>query len=507
MLVPPKLIAGRYRVEREVGRGGMGSVWLCRDERLGRPVAVKQVGGLPGESSMHLARALREARHSAALNHPNVVAIFDALEEDDNVWLVMEYVPSRTLHQMVRDDGPLEPRLAARIGADVGDGLAAAHALGTVHRDVKPSNVLVRDDDGRALIADFGIARTVGQEQLTRSGVVTGTPVYFAPELARGQEPSPASDVWALGVSLYVAVQGEPPYDEQANAIRLLNAIANQPPPRPTRAGPLSSIMRRMLDPDPDSRCTMAEAAEELRRVAARPVEEPRTALLTAPVATDPVPTPLRAQRPPDTVPTGIAQTPRRRTPVLLALVALVLLALASVAGWWLTSGSGDDSQAGHHTAGAGPSQTPKHATHRPSGTTSPPSSAPTTSSAPPTSSAPTTSATPSGSSSPAPTATGSVDSPTGLVAHYYGLLPGDTQDAWDLLTPQLQDKIGAGTFQGFWATIDTVRVEDTKQVGTGLVQVTITYTTNGRNETETRQLAVQRDGAGYLISDDQGAV
>src|SRR4029078_13263178 len=129
--VRPVVIAGRYRVEREVGRGGMGSVWLCRDERLGRAVAVKQGGGLPGESSMHLARALREARHSAALNHPNVVAIFDAIEDGDQVWLVMEYVPSRTLDEIVREEGPLEPRRAAGIGADVADGLAAAHALGT----------------------------------------------------------------------------------------------------------------------------------------------------------------------------------------------------------------------------------------------------------------------------------------------------------------------------------------------------------------------------------------
>ena len=213
--MPPDIIAGRYRVEREVGRGGMGSVWLCRDERLGRPVAIKQVGGLPGESSMHLARALREARHSAALNHPNVVAIFDALEEGDHVWLVMEYVPSRTLHNIIISDGPMAPARAARIAAQVADGLAAAHTLGTIHRDVKPSNILVRDDDERALIADFGIARSLGQEQLTQTGLVSGTPAYFAPELARGEEPSPASDVWALGVSLYAAVEGESPYPDQ----------------------------------------------------------------------------------------------------------------------------------------------------------------------------------------------------------------------------------------------------------------------------------------------------
>jgi serine/threonine protein kinase len=495
----------------------MGSVWLCRDERLGRQVAAKQVGGLPGESSMHLARALREARHSAALNHPNVVAIYDALEEGDHVWLVMEYVPSRTLDQIVREDGPLEPRQAARLGADVADGLAAAHALGTVHRDVKPSNVLVRDDDGRALIADFGIARTVGQEQLTRSGIVTGTPAYFAPELARGWESSPASDVWALGVSLYFAVQGEPPYEEQANAIALLNTIANEPPPTPTRAGSMTSIMRRMLDPDPDSRITMAEAAEELRRLAAPPAVPPADVSWPepppAPVAGEPVPTAARAQRPPATVPTRLAPAPRRRAPTLLALVALMLLALVVAGGWWLTNGSGEDSQAGSHTSGARPSQQPTHSSHvTRSPRTPPPASAPPTSSVPQTSStpapssAPPTSSAPSGSSA-SPTTAGGEDSPTGLVAQYYTLLPEDTDDAWELLTPELQDKIGADTYRGFWATIDAVRVDATHQVGTGLVQVTLTYTTDGRNETETRQLAVQHESGGYLISDDQGAV
>ena len=258
--MPPEIIAGRYRVEREVGRGGMGSVWLCHDERLGREVAVKQVGGLPGESSLHLARALREARHSAALNHPNVVAIFDALEEGDHVWLVMEYVPSRTLDEIIRSDGPMSPERAAGIAAQVADGLAAAHAAGTVHRDVKPSNILVRDDD-RALIADFGIARTVGQEQLTRTGLVTGTPVYFAPELARGEEPSPASDVWALGVSLYAAVEGGRRTPTRPTPSR----CSTRSPPRTRRARPRQvrwpSRSTRMMDPDPATRWSMAEVA------------------------------------------------------------------------------------------------------------------------------------------------------------------------------------------------------------------------------------------------------
>ncbi len=496
--MPPELIADRYRVEREVGRGGMGSVWLCHDERLGRSVAAKQVGGLPGESSMHLARALREARHSAALNHPNVVAIFDAIEEGDHVWLVMEYVPSRTLDEIVRDDGALEPRLASGIAADVADGLAAAHAVGTVHRDVKPSNILVREDDGRSLIADFGIARTVGQEQLTRSGLVTGTPAYFAPELARGHEASPASDVWALGVSLYLAVEGNPPYAEQANAIALLNTIASQPPPEPRHAGPLAAVMRRMLDPEPETRCTMAEAARELRRLAVEEAPlEPRV---------DPVPTPPRGSAPPDTVPTRtVAPAPAsdRRRAVVLALTALIVLALVAAGGWWITRDPTESPPAASDAERSGePSQ---RASDRPgssspaspSGRPSEPSQTPPPNSSPPASSAPT---------SPAP-GSGDADSPTELVADYYALLPEDTSTAWNLLTPQLKEEIGQDNFQGFWATIDAVRVDDTTSVDDDVVEVTLTYTTDGRSEQETRQLAVEHTDDGYLISDDMGAV
>jgi serine/threonine protein kinase len=516
--VPPELIAGRYRVEREVGRGGMGSVWLCRDERLGRSVAVKQVGGLPGESSLHLARALREARHSAALNHPNVVAIFDALEEGDHVWLVMEYVPSRTLDQIVREDGPLDPRLAARIAADVADGLAAAHSLGTVHRDVKPSNILVRSDDGRGLIADFGIARTVGQEQLTRSGLVTGTPTYFAPELARGHEPSPASDVWALGVSLYVAVEGSSPYDEQANAIAVLNTIASQDPPPPTRAGPLATVMAHMLDRDPETRWTMARAADALRAVAVEePAGAPPTALLAPPVdppaPAEPVLADEPAGRPPDTVPRPVVAQPAPRAPAprgrrtAAVLVALVVAALLAGGGWWLAHDPDDDSDSGTAPRGeratSPPSRSPTKGTTPadPSGGGEPTSSTSSTSSG--SSSSPPPSS--SGATTQVPAGTG--ESPTAVVTDYYELLPEDTDSAWALLTPGLQDEIGEGTFRGFWATIDDVRVEGAEEVGDDLVHVTLTYTTDGRSEEETRELAVEQVDDGYLISEDRGAV
>ena len=261
-------IAGRYRVLREVGRGGMGAVWLCRDERLGRQVAVKQVGHVTGEAP-DVARAMREARSSAPLNHPHVVAIYDAIDEGDHIWLVMEYVDGRTLAQILAEDGPVPPERAAEIGAQVADGLAAAHARGTIHRDIKPSNILI-GPDGRAKISDFGISRTAGDETLTQTGMVSGTPSYLSPEIARGEDPSPASDVWALGATLFAAVEGRPPYSSQPNPLATLANIVGQPPPRPERAGVLTEPISRMMDPDPQSRWAVADAAHALRRIHAR---------------------------------------------------------------------------------------------------------------------------------------------------------------------------------------------------------------------------------------------
>src|SRR3954454_9269494 len=162
----PRKIADRYRVGRPIGHGGMGTVWLCRDESLERDVAVKQIGTLPGETVPDLARAMREARSSAALNHPSIVSIYDVVEEDEHIWLVMEYVASRTLGEMLAEDGPLSPEWAVWIGAQIAEGLAAAHAVGTIHRDVKPGNILVTADHV-AKLSDFGIARAHDQGQLT----------------------------------------------------------------------------------------------------------------------------------------------------------------------------------------------------------------------------------------------------------------------------------------------------------------------------------------------------
>ncbi len=309
----PDLIGGRYRVGGAIGQGGMGTVWLATDEVLRRDVAVKRVGLLPGESVTDSARALREARSSAALSHRNVVTVYDVVEEDQAIWLVMEHVPGRSLSELIRESGAMDPAVVADIGAQVADGLAAAHAAGTTHRDVKPGNVLVRDD-GVAKISDFGIARTVGDPTLTQSGFVTGTPSYFSPELARGAAPDQASDVWALGATLYAAVQGRAPYRAQQNAVAVLHQIATDPPPPPTRADFLEPVLSRMLDRDPASRWSMADAAHALHRLAREHAPENTLAQTLGEAPTtrpEPVPAPPSTPTPTPT-PTPTTPTPRR---------------------------------------------------------------------------------------------------------------------------------------------------------------------------------------------------
>ncbi|HEY5249521.1 MAG TPA: serine/threonine-protein kinase, partial [Dermatophilaceae bacterium] len=234
----PQLIAGRYQVLRAIGRGGMGTVWLCRDEVLGRRVAVKQIGALAGDAATETKRAMREARSAAALNHPNAVAVYDVVTHNGRPWLVMEYVEGQTLADEISRDGRLSPQRVADIGAQLAGALARAHERRIVHRDIKPGNVLI-DKAGRPKISDFGIARGHGDEQLTQIGFITGTPGFLSPELARGGDPHPASDVWALGATLYAAVEGQPPYEPRSNPIALLRAIASERPRPMAHAGTL----------------------------------------------------------------------------------------------------------------------------------------------------------------------------------------------------------------------------------------------------------------------------
>ncbi len=229
------MIADRYTLLREIGRGGMGAVWLARDELLGREVAVKRIGMAPGGQSADLERAEREARLAARLD-PHVVAVFDLVTEGDERWLVMEYIDGVTLATLVRRDGALTPDQASPLVRQAADALAAAHSAGIVHRDVKPSNILVTED-GQVKLSDFGIARAEADATLTQTGLVTGSPAYLAPEVASGDVATDASDVWSLGATLFHALSGRPPYDVTDNLMGALYRIVHEDPPRLANTG------------------------------------------------------------------------------------------------------------------------------------------------------------------------------------------------------------------------------------------------------------------------------
>lgn len=202
----------------------MGVVWRGEDQVLGREVALKRVGATHGDTTLDLARAEREARLAASLNHPHVVAVFDLVSHGDEQWLVMEYVESTTLAGLVRERGPLSPDAAAKVLSQAADALAAAHRAGIVHRDVKPSNILVTPH-GQVKLSDFGIARASADATLTQTGMVTGSPAYLSPEVAMGKSATPASDVWALGATLFHALTGRPPYEVHGNLMGALYQI------------------------------------------------------------------------------------------------------------------------------------------------------------------------------------------------------------------------------------------------------------------------------------------
>jgi serine/threonine protein kinase len=272
MSVSHELVDGRYRLVRQLGAGGMGRVWLARDEMLHRDVAIKEVvppDGLTDEEYEELReRTLREARTTARLNHPHVVQIYDVIQTEQWPWIVMEYVRSRSLHQIIKQNGPLSPQRAAQIGLAVLAALRAAHAAGVLHRDIKPANVLL-SDDGRVVLTDFGLATFDGVESaVTRPGLVLGTALYVAPERARDGTSSPEADLWSLGATLYAAVEGRSPY-ARPTTLATLTALATEPPDPARNAGPLRPVLSGLLRRSPRARPSAAEAQKMLEKVAA----------------------------------------------------------------------------------------------------------------------------------------------------------------------------------------------------------------------------------------------
>ncbi|WP_055694998.1 serine/threonine-protein kinase [Streptomyces prasinopilosus] len=264
-----RLLAGRYRLGDVLGRGGMGTVWRAEDETLGRTVAVKELrfpSSIDEEEKRRLiTRTLREAKAIARIRNNSAVTVFDVVQEDDRPWIVMELVEGKSLAEAIREDGLLEPRRAAEVGLAVLDVLRSAHREGILHRDVKPSNVLIAED-GRVVLTDFGIAQVEGDPSITSTGMLVGAPSYISPERARGHKPGPAADLWSLGGLLYASVEGTPPYDK-GSAIATLTAVMTEPLEEPKNAGPLRDVIYGLLAKDPAQRLDDAGARAMLNAV------------------------------------------------------------------------------------------------------------------------------------------------------------------------------------------------------------------------------------------------
>lgn len=265
-----RLLAGRYRLGDVLGRGGMGTVWRAQDETLGRTVAVKELR-FPSnidedEKRRLITRTLREAKAIARIRNNSAVTVFDVVDEDDRPWIVMELVEGKSLAEVIREDGVLEPKRAARVGLAVLDVLRSAHREGILHRDVKPSNVLLESGTDRVVLTDFGIAQVEGDPSITSTGMLVGAPSYIAPERARGHKPGPAADLWSLGGLLYAAVEGTPPYDK-GSAIATLTAVMTEQLEEPKNAGPLRDVIYGLLTKDPERRLDDAGARAMLNAV------------------------------------------------------------------------------------------------------------------------------------------------------------------------------------------------------------------------------------------------
>ncbi|WP_110182467.1 serine/threonine-protein kinase [Nocardioides solisilvae] len=505
--------AGKYVREREIGRGGMGTVWLGRDTVLGRAVAMKRVGVVPGGSAPDLERAEREARLAAALSHPHVVAVFDLVAEGDEHWLVMEHVQGDSLATRIRRDGPLDLESAASVVGQVADALSAAHDHGIVHRDVKPSNILVTDE-GQAKLTDFGIARAEADASLTQTGLVTGSPAYLSPEVASGSSATSASDVWALGATLYHALAGRPPYDVGDNVLGALYQIVHEEPPRLADAGWLSPVLEHTMATDPGDRWDAARVRDFLgdpasREVAPAPPAHPEgpagtpTAVLPTertsafpPVAGGPTPAASSSGGTADgtggtaggTAGGASAQAPASTSaPLLWALAGALVLAMVA-GGFWLGLRDGRDSpgteSGGSPSAGSGSSSAPADPTP-----TQSPSSTP--------------SPTPSSTPSPSPSVPDAA-AMEAFVSGYLDTVTTDPQATWQQLTPAFQRRSGGfDSYSGFWSTISDVTLLD---VTADPERSTVTYRVRydlaaGGRTTDTVTLLLEPDEDGFQVA------
>ena len=442
------MIAGRYTLGAEIGRGGMGAVWRGRDEVLMRTVALKKIGVAPGGITPDARRAEREAKLAAKLNHANVVAVFDLVEEtgDDgqsHQWLVMEYVEGTDLSELIRQRGRLSPDEVAPILAQVASALAAAHGAGIVHRDVKPSNILVAPE-GQVKLSDFGIARTSADPALTQTGLVTGSPAYLSPEVASGQQATPASDVWSWGATLFHALEGRPPYQIGDNLLGALYRIVHEEPPRCEAAAWLAPALAGTMTRDPAQRWSIATAQDFLEAgPRAQPVAASRGGLADIGLAGVDVAEPRRTRSYDDdgatqVLPLGATTTapppaapapagdppsgdvPSRRWPLVLgAILALVVVVVVAFA-IGMRGGEGDDDTGSPSTAGTDTAS--------------------------------------SSSSAEEPTEAGMAD----FLRTYIATASSDPAEAFDMLTPAFQQESNGLTgYEQFWGDVRSATVLD----------------------------------------------
>lgn len=499
------MLADRYELDHEIGRGGMGAVWLGRDTVLGRVVAIKQIGMTHGAVAPDLDRAEREAHLAARVNHHNVVAVFDLVDDDGHQWLVMEHVDGPTLAALIAEQGRIAPDDLAPILRQVAGALAAAHAHGIVHRDVKPSNILLTHD-GTAKLSDFGVARAQADAALTQTGLVTGSPAYLSPEVATGRNATTASDVWSLGSTMFHALAGHPPYEVGDNVLGAMYRIVNEEPPRLAEGGRLADLVGRMMQIDPDARPTMAQIEEELDDTGVPPTVQVPAALAVDPEATrvtspptaafapvdddggppteltGPIdaPTPPVATQPvaPQPVtPQPVAPRPDRRAPrdddhgrrnALIAAAAVAAVVIALVLA--ISQRGGDD-------------PAPAAASKEPTSTGTAPSPDPT-------SQAPT---------DQAPTAA----ELEGFASDYLTAASNDPEQGFAMLTPDYQAESGGlKGYKGFWGKVKDVDVQSVQGDPDAMtVSYRYSYDFKGDRVTEDVTLRLVPSGDTFLVS------
>ncbi|MEU2908826.1 protein kinase domain-containing protein [Streptomyces massasporeus] len=381
-----RVIAGRYRLEERLGRGGMSVVWRATDRLLGRSVAVKE---LPHDETLSAAQArrqrdrtLREARAVAQLNHPHIIVVHDIVEDDERPYIVMELIEGGSLADRLAHQGPVDAAEAARIGIALLGALGAAHAAGVLHRDLKPDNVLLETGTDRVVLTDFGIAQVAGTPTLTESGSFVGSPEYTAPERMSGARTGPESDLWSLGALLCAALSGETPFHRDSLG-GILHAVVVGDIQPPAQAGPLLPVVRGLLERDPDRRLDADRAARMLRAFR----DTGRTPLSPPPdyaptVGEMPRRRPLGlAVRQPSASPVepsgpGRPEEPFLRQPTRRVLIAALLVAAmagAGVSAAALLAGEGDgDGVPMPSSSAPTPPKTPKSPTTRPASPSAP---------------------------------------------------------------------------------------------------------------------------------------